>query len=104
MEKSDDFNNCLKLYRVLNRNETDYGALFHISTIKVNTFCIKLIMELYLCIDIDFMLLKNLRLFYFYLCFIFIALQLKKKTLFNQGSVNHLVLKDTLLKKIEYIT
>lgn len=71
MEKSDDFNNCLKLYRVLNRNETDYGALFHISTtpddvkqlkrkpvtsFKVNTFFIKLIMELYLCIDIDLML------------------------------------------------
>lgn len=32
MEKSHDFNNCLKLYRVFNRNETDYGALFHIST------------------------------------------------------------------------
>lgn len=35
----------------------------------------------------------------FLLCFILIALQLKKKTLFNQGSVNHLVLKDTLLNK-----
>lgn len=67
MEKSHDFNNCLKLYRVLNRNETDYGALFHISTtsddikqlkgkpvtpFEVNTFFIKLIMELYICIDI----------------------------------------------------
>lgn len=56
-------------------------------------------MELYICIDIWFYVVKNLRLFYFYLCFIFIALQLKKKTLFNQGSVNHLVLKDTLLNK-----
>lgn len=71
MEKSHEFNNCLKLCRVLNRNETHYGALFHISTtsddvkqlkgkpvtsFKVNTFFIKLIMELYLCIDIDFML------------------------------------------------
>lgn len=71
MEKSHDSNNCLKLYRVLNRNETDYGALFQISTtsddvkqlngkpvtpFKVNTFFIKLIMELYICIDVDFML------------------------------------------------